>query len=186
MSRTKPQLKFDPIQEASVVWGNNNNQEEDFSDFTILSQEGTKFPCHRLILGSQSPPFRSMMTLDTKEKKEGQVKLQFKEEVVKGFVGFFYTRKIPQEILEGNLESFLDLAESYDLAPLKLQVEEAAISLLTTENMVDMFYLGDFYHANQLKEASEFLISRNKEILKGQDLSRFPATTINDVLRLVC
>ena len=41
MSRTKPQLKFDPIQEASVVWGNNNNQEEDFSDFTIFSQEGT-------------------------------------------------------------------------------------------------------------------------------------------------
>ena len=172
------------------MWGNidNNNveEEEDFRDFTILSQEGTRFPCHRVFLASQSPPMKAMMTRDTKEKKEGQVQLQFKEEVVKGFVGFFYSRKIPQEILEENLEDFLTLADSYDVAPLKLQVEEAAVKLLSTENMVDMLYLGDLYHANQLKEASEFLISRNKGMLKGQDISRFPATFITDVLQLLC
>ena len=106
-------------------------------------------------------------------------------EVVKGFVGSFYSRKIPQEVLEGNLESFLTLAESYDLAPLKLEVEEAAIKLLSTENMVDMLYLGDLYHASQLKEAAEFLISRNKEALKGKDLSGLPASIISDFQRLL-
>ena len=72
------------------------------------------------------------------------------------------------------------------MAPLKLQVEESAVKLMTTENMVDMFFLGDLYRSNQLKEASKFLISRNREVLKGQDLSRFPATFITDVLRLLC
>ena len=72
------------------------------------------------------------------------------------------------------------------MASLKLQVEEAAVKLLTTENMVDMLYLGDLYRATHLEEASEFLISRNKGMLKGQDLSRFPATFITDVLRLLC
>ena len=169
------------------MWGNNNNEEEeDFSDFTILSKEGTRFPCHRVFLASQSPPLKAMMTRDTKERKEGQVQLHFKEEVVKGFVGFFYSRKIAQEILEENLEDFLTLADSYDVATLKLQVEEAAVKLLTTENMVDMLYLGDLYRATQLKEASEFLISRNKGMLKGQDFSRFPATFITDVLQLLC
>ena len=178
----KPKLKFDPIREASKKLDNN----EDFTDFTILSQEGNEFPCHRLILASQSSPLKAMMTRDTKEKQEGQVQLQFKEEVVKGFVGFFYSRKIPQEILDENLEDFLTLADSYDVASLKLQVEEAAVKLLTTENMVDMFYWGDLYHATQLKEASEFLISRNKEVLKEMDLSRFPANVLAAILKIVC
>ena len=178
----KPNLEFDPIEEVPKMW---NNQEK-FTDFTILSQEGTRFPCHRVFLASQSPPMEAMMIQDTKERKEGQVLLQFKEEVVKAFVGFFYSRKIPQEVLEENLESFLTLADSWDLAPLKLQVEEAAIKLLSTENMVDMFYLGDLHHADNLKEASEFLISRNREVLKGQDLSRFQASPIMDVLKLMC
>ena len=163
-----------------------NNNEDDFSDFTILSEEGTRFPCHRLILASHSPPLKAMMTRDTKEKQEGQVLLPFKEEVVKAFVGYFYSRKVSQEIIQENLESFLTLADSYDVAPLKLQVEEAAVKLLTTENMVDMFYWGDLYNATQLKEASEFLISRNKEVLKEMDLSRFPANFITAILKVVC
>ena len=94
--------------------------------------------------------------------------------------------QVSQEILEENLESFLTLADSYDVAPLKLQVEEAAVKLLTTENMVDMFYWGDLYHATQLKEAAEFLISRNKEVLKEMDFSRFPANFITAILKVVC
>ena len=167
------------------MWGN-NNQEEDFTDFTILSEEGTRFPCHRLILASQSPPLKAMMIRDTKEKQEGQVQLPFKEEVVGGFVGSFYCKNIPHEIIEANLEGLISLAESYDVAPLKLQVEEAAVQLLSTYNMVDMYYLGDLYNANQLKEASKFLISRNKEVLKDLDLSKYPANFITDILRLLC
>ena len=52
--------------------------------------------------------------------------------------------------------------------------------------MLDMFYMGDLYSATQLKEASKFLISRNRDILKGLDLSRFPAAFIDDVLRILC
>ena len=163
-----------------------NNNEDDFSDFTILSEEGTRFPCHRVIVGSQSPPLKAMMIRNTKEKQEGQVLLPFKAEVVKAFVEFFYSKKVSQEILEENLESFITLPDSYDVAPLKLQVEEAAVELLTTENMVDMFYWGDLYNASQLKEASEFLISRNKEVLKEMDLSRFPANVFSAILKVVC
>jgi len=188
--RIKPKLMLDPILEASMSWDNNN--QEDFTDFAILSQEGTRFPCHRLILASQSPPLKAMMIRDTKEKQEGQVQLQFKEEVVKGFVSFFYSRKVSQEIIEEHLEDFLTLADRYDVAPLKLQVEESAVKLLTTENMVDMFYLGDLYRATQLKAASEFLMSRNKDILKEMDLSRplssppFSKPSAKEALRSSC
>ena len=175
---------FDPIPGASMMLDNNN--QEDFTDFTILSQEGSRFPCHRVFLANQSPPLKAMMIRDTKEKQEGRAQLPFKEEVVKAFVGSFYSRKVPQEILEEHLEKFLSLADSYDVASLKLQVEEAAVQLLTTDNMVDMFYLGDLYRATQLKKASEFLISRNKEMLKGMDLSRFPANVFAAILKVIC
>ena len=130
---------------------------EDFSDFNILSQEGTEFPCHKILLACTSPPMRAMMTHDMKERKEGQVTLPYQQEIVRYFVHYFYTKKVPEEVLEENLESFFSLAEKYDLQPLKLQAEEVAVKRLTTKNMVGMLHLADLYRAQQLREASEFL-----------------------------
>ena len=93
---------FNPTQKASKIWENNN--EEDLMNFTILSEEGTRFPYHRLVVATQSPPLKAMMIRDTKEKQKGQVQLQFKEEVVKAFVGSFYSKKVPKAVLETNLE----------------------------------------------------------------------------------
>merc|ERR1711990_89809 len=126
------------------------------------------------------------MTHDTKERKEGQVTLPFKEEIVRYFVEYFYSRKVPKQVLEENLESFLSLAEEYDLQPLKLQAEEVAVKKLTTENMVEMLYLSDLYRAKQLREASEFLISRNREVVKQKDLSKFPARVVMDIVSILC
>jgi len=180
MMRSKPKLDFDPIKEVSAM--NFNNIQKEFSDFTILSQEGSGFPCHRLILGSQSPPLKAMMTRDTKERREGQVTLPHKEIIVKYFVEYFYSRKVLVSVLEENLESFLSLSEEYDLGPLKLQAEQVAIKELTTENMLEMYLLADLYRAQHLKEASEFLMTRNREVVKQMDLSKYPANTVRDVL----
>ena len=163
-----------------------NNNNDDFSDFTVLSMEGTEFAFHKLILAMQSPPLKAMMTHDTKEKKEGQLRLEEKEEIVQHFVSYFYDRKVPEEVLEDNLESFLSLAEMYDLKPLKLQAEKVAIKVMTTGNMVEMFYLGDMYNARKLKEASEFLMMRNREVLKDADIGKYPAHVLEDIFRLIC
>ena len=62
------------------------------------------------------------------------------------------------------MESFLALAECYDLKPLKLQTEEAAIDKITVGNMITMFALADRYNAENLKEVAEFVIKSNKNI----------------------
>merc|ERR1712083_261474 len=120
-------------------------------------------PCHRFILSSLSQTMMAMMTTDMKEKKEGQVKLDYSDDVVKNFVDYFYSRTVPKEVLKENLDSFMTLSELYDLAPLKHQTEEVASEQMTTENMVDMFVLADLYNAENLKVASELFIRRNKE-----------------------
>ena len=176
-------MKYDPVVEASSY----KNNEKLFTDFAILSKEGKRFPCHRFILSSQSKTLMAMLTTDMKEKKEGQMKLEYSDEVVENFVDYFYTRTVPKEVLKDNLDSFMSLSELYDLAPLKHQTEEVASEQITTDNMVDMFVLSDLHNANILKEASEFFIKKNKEKLKELDFigCGYTAKVISEVLRLL-
>ena len=161
-----------------------SNNDRLLADFTILSQEGERFPCHRVILASQSSVMRAMMTNDMKEKDESQVTVKQNKEVVGHFVEYFYSRKVPREALQTNLAIFFNLAGLYDLASLKLLTEEAAIGILSVENMVDLFVLGDL-HSASLKSEAETFIRRNKKELKEMDLTGYPPRVINDVLRLL-
>ena len=176
-----PTLEYDPVVEAC------NNNEKLFTDFAILSKEGKEFPCHRFILSSQSQAMMAMMTTDMKEKKEGQVKLDHSDEVVENFVNYFYTQTIPKEVLKDNLDSFMTLSELYDLGPLKHQTEEVGFEQMTTDNMVDMLVLSDLHNADNLKEASELFIKKNRDKLKELDLigCGYPAKVISDILHLL-
>ena len=175
-------MKYDPIMEAFSLF---NNNEKLFTDFAILSKEGKRFPCHRLILSSQSHVMLVMMTTDMKEKKEGEVKLEYSDEVVEKFVDYFYTRTVPRKVLKDNLDSFLTLSELYDLAPLKYQTEVVAIEEMTTVNMVDMLLLSDLQNAEILKEASKWFIKQNRDKLPDLGLGDYPANIISEVLRLL-
>ena len=159
-----------------------NNNGRLFTDFTILSQEGKEFPCHRLILASQSSTMLAMMTSDMKEKEESQVRLEYSEEVVGHFVEYFYSRKVPREALQANLASFFELAGQYNLDPLKLLTEEAAMELLSVETMIDLHVLADLHSAASLKSEAEAFIRRNKKELKEMDLTGYPSRVIQELL----
>ena len=169
--------------EVSAMFSNNNGRP--LTDFTILSQEGKEFPCHRLILASQSATMLAMMTSDMKEKEENQVSVKYSEEVVGHFVEYFYSRKVPREALQANLASFFELAGQYNLAPLKTLTEEAAIQLLSLENMIELYVLGDLHSAASLKREAKAFIKRNKKELKKMDLTGFPHEVITEILRLL-
>ena len=161
------------------------NNERLFTDFAILSKEGKEFPCHRFILSYQSPAIMAMMTTDMKEKNEGQMKLEYSDEVVENFVDYFYTRNVSREVLKDNMDIFMTLSELYDLAPLKHQTEEVAVEEMTTDNMVDMFVLSDLHNAANLKEASELFIRKNKDKLKDLIGCGYPAKVISDIFNLI-
>ena len=164
----------------------NIREDKILTDFTVVSQEGARFPCHRLFLATQSPVMMAMMTHDMKEKQESELTLEYSEEVVKSFVEYFYTGKVPITVLEENLESFLALSESYDLTPLKYLAEEVAIEKITVENMVHMFALFEHYNAYKLMEVSEFQIKTNRSALKNQDLSEVTANVYTAIFKMLC
>ena len=164
----------------------NIREDKIFTDFTVVSQEGERFPCHRMFLATQSPVMMAMMKHDMKEKQKSEVTIKYKSEIVEHFVEYFYTGNVPTTVLEENLESFLALSESYDLRPLKYQAEEAAIEKITVENMVYMFALSDHYNAYKLMEVSEFMINTNRSSLRNQDLSEIPSSVFNTIFKMLC
>ena len=156
-----------------------------FSDWTIISEEGQRFACHRNILAAKSSTMKAMMTIEMKEKEEKETKLNYSNKVVGAFVDYFYKGKVPSSVLEENLSSFLDLSVLYNLEPLKAQVEDLAIQNLTVENVVEMFSLANLHNADTLLEATKVFIVEKKKILGQQDLSQIPQSIMTELFILL-
>ena len=71
-----------------------NEDRRIFSDWTIISEEGQRFPCHRLVLAAKSSIMKAMMTSDMREEKESQSKVHYSIQVVEAFVDYFYKGEV--------------------------------------------------------------------------------------------
>ena len=156
-----------------------------FADWTIISEEGQRFPCHRNILAAKSTTMKAMMTTEMREKEEKETCLKYNNNVVGAFVDYFYKGEVPSKVLETNLSIFMKLSDFYNLDPLKSQVEDAAIKSLTLENVVEMFSLANLHKAETLKRASRYFIIENKKTLGQQDLSQVPPSVMTELFKLL-
>ena len=159
------------------------SEDGDFTDFTLESEDGTKFPVHRNVLAAQSSVLRRMFLTPMEERKTSSIKLQYKADIVRKFVKSFYKREIEEEE-EENLRCVMELAEKYDIPHLKEEVEEVAIWQLTVENMVDMFLLTDFHSAEDLRSAAEIFIKTNRLKVK-KSLSELAKLDMNQAMKIV-
>ena len=137
-----------------------------FTDFTLVSEDGAQFLCHRVVLAAQSSVLRRMFLTPMEERETSSLQLDYKADLVEKFVRFFYETKIQEEEEEGNLRGFLDLSEKYNIPHLKEEVERLAMRKLTVENMVEMFFLAEFYSAEDLKKGAEDFIKINRMKVK--------------------
>ena len=156
-----------------------------FSDWTIVSEDGQRFPCHRNILAAKSITMMAMMTTEMKEKEVKETSLKYNNKVVGAFVGYFYKGEVSPDVMGSNISSFLELSVLYNLDQLKAQVEDSAIQNMTMENVVEMFSLANIYNAGTLKEATEIFILENKKILGEQDLSQVPQDVMTELSKPV-
>ena len=62
-----------------------------FSDWTIVSEEGQRLPCHRVISVARSSTMEAVMTSSMKEKEVKETKIR-DNRVVGAFLDYFYGR----------------------------------------------------------------------------------------------
>ena len=128
------------------------SEDGDFTDFTLESEDGVKVPVHRNLMAAQPSVLKRMFLSPFEKRKTSSLQLQYKADIVRKFVKFFYKREIEKEEKEeGNLECFMDLVNQYNIPHLKTEVEELAMRKLSVEKMVKIFLLADLHSAEDLR-----------------------------------
>ena len=84
----------------------------DWSDFSLVSEEGEEVPCHKIVLTGASSYFRGKW----KEFKGSNSNVECSTEVARNLVRFFYTGQIEESCLNGQEETFLRLAVFYQVS----------------------------------------------------------------------
>jgi len=136
---------------------------EDYSDVTI-SCDGKDFPCHKIILTSRSPVFKTMLELDMKENNTGRIEIKdMNLKVFEDLLKFIYTCEAPN-IDDHTLELF-SAADLYQLEDLKKLCEMKLSFGIDVANCINLLILGDLHQAQSLKAAAlEFIAKNMKKI----------------------
>jgi len=152
-----------------------------YSDFVIICKtDGSRFPCHKAILAAGSAHFARMFESGMTESSSGQVEIEgYKNEIVEAFIKFLYLPAVDKEILKINAESFLKMADQYDVPKLKEVVVNLMLSSLAKENVLGTVLAAHRYNAPNLKEnAIQFIVKHRvdkgklaewKVKMKGED-----------------
>jgi speckle-type POZ protein len=110
-------------------------EDESLADFELECNDGKTLKCHKFILAARSPVFRTMLSIDMKEAKEGFVDvLDFGSSVMKEVLRFVYRDDV------GNIQhiarSLVFAAEKYELEKLKKICIESMIENLSKDNAI--------------------------------------------------
>eukprot|EP00092_Neocalanus_flemingeri_P050428 GFUD01058293.1.p1 GENE.GFUD01058293.1~~GFUD01058293.1.p1 ORF type:complete len:358 (+),score=70.70 GFUD01058293.1:99-1172(+) len=142
---------------------------------------GKEFPCHKLLLTSQSPVFRAMFAHDSKENAESTVPIDdTTPEAVEEFLFFLYHRRL-QRVPIASLDfasCLVHLASKYQMGVLMGICKDILVDIVDVSNVLKMMKMVDKYP--ELSEISVKLGSFFKEnfevIVINDDWSEFMAT----------
>jgi hypothetical protein len=136
------------------------------ADMTLVCGE-ERLRVHSFVLAARSPVFRSMLSLDMVERREGMVRMDDAEPaVVREMVSYLYTAEVRPEF--GRLEELLVLANRwsslgwldspllgrYSVAPLVALVSSLLAATLSPATALRLGILGEAHQAEPLLEAS--------------------------------
>jgi speckle-type POZ protein len=111
-------------------------QDETFADFSLTCSDGEVLKCHKFMLAARSPVFRTMLSIDMKEAKEGFVEVpDFGSVVMKEVLRFIYCDEV--EDIVDIASSLIFAAEKYELEKLKKICIESMIENLSKENVIE-------------------------------------------------
>jgi len=142
------------------------------SDVDIICK-GEIFPCHKYILCSQCPTFKSFLLCDCKESGENAIEIEDSTpEAVNFMVAYLYGYDLDELKLNNLNLDVLHLAEKYALIPLKKKCGESILQHLSVENFFVNFTEINRYLVDEpefKEQAMAFFRTNAKEIAKNKD-----------------
>lgn len=124
-------------------------KDESFKDIKFIVGDQV-IMAHKAVLAAQSPVFKSMLTLDTKEKRDNAVEIDDVDfEVFNAFVKFIYTEVI-DDVGKFGMD-LLMLTDKYDMQDLKSKCQNFLSESITEVNAVDYLIFADTHKCVTLK-----------------------------------
>jgi len=148
---------------------------QEYSDVKVKCGE-KEFNCHKIILSSRSPVFKTMLELDMKEKQTGRIEIKdMNLEVFEDLLKYIYTSEAPN--IDDHTLDLFSAADLYQLEDLKKLCEMKLSFGIDVANCINLLILGDLHQAQSLKAAAlEFIAKNMKKISewKQSSLTAYP------------
>ena len=154
------------LENINFAFGNLRNEHE-FADVILACEDGQQIKAHKVILASSSPLFKNML-----KKMEHPYPLIYmrgiKYEVLLALTDFLYLGETT--ILEGSLESFLTIAEEFQLT-CSIEKEEN-VGGEAFSNFTDPFLQHSIIKPEDFDQRTEHMISGFEPQIEDQILLR--------------
>jgi len=125
---------------------------KEYSDITITCDD-QEFECHKFILASRSPVFKTMFETEMKEKKTGKYEIKcMKVEVFEDLLKYMYSGVAPN--IDTIAKELFLAADQYQIGKLRELCEETLCSQIEIKNCIDLLVFGDSYQASTLRKAA--------------------------------
>jgi len=127
-------------------------------------------PAHQLILSARVPYFERLFASDMKEAVSKTITIEDADvDSFKELLKFIYSGDLPKDI-DGSPETYLPLAEKYDLPDLKTCCIQAMALNLTSENAVNSLILADMYRCADLKTECLRQLREKRDLISDESL----------------
>jgi len=171
MGETKKSIEIGSNEERYLALTENYHQKQllhdvktlflskDHSDVIIRCGEKL-YDCHKIILTSRSPVFKTMLEAEMKEKMTGKVEIKNMDpEVLEDLLKYIYSGLAPN--IDEHPHELFAAADQYQLDKLKELCELKLCSRLDDTNCIDLLILSDLHKAQTLKTAALTFVSKN-------------------------
>ncbi|XP_078581137.1 kelch repeat and BTB domain-containing protein 8-like isoform X2 [Branchiostoma floridae x Branchiostoma japonicum] len=165
-----------------VLLGLNDLRERAELTDVVLDVEGRSFPCHRAILASCSPYFRSMFTSGYAEAKQERICIQDVSEVAMATIlDYAYTGCLQTE--PDQVQSVMSAAGLFQVGFVCCKAAEYMRDLLDVSNCVDVLMYADMQGNQALLESSKrYIASRFNQVALQPSFLQLPLPLLKSLL----
>lgn len=137
-------------------------------DVNFFFKCGNSIGAHVVILSAGSPVFKAMFQSEFVESKTRRVDIDDIEmEVFNQLLIFLYSGKAPKLAVndENTTKSLYEAADKYGVVLLQKECVKKLLSILSTENVIELFVWAQFHSIKKLLEKAMSFIMQNCEEL---------------------
>jgi len=179
LGKTKKSIEFLNHEERCMALADNYHQKQLANDYEMLflSKDSSDviircgdkvFNCHKIVLASRSPVFKTMLESNMREKITGDVEIKnMDHEVLEDLLKYIYSGVAPN--VDAHSKELFAAADLYQLEKLKELCELKLCSRFDISNCIDLLIFGDLYNAQKLKAAALEFVSKNLHKMKTSE-----------------